>query len=39
MARFSDYIITLTEEDKNNYLNNLKIKGKIDYIYNPMEIR
>ena len=36
-GRFSDYIITLTEEDKNNYLNNLKIKGKIDYIYNPME--
>ena len=24
-AKFSDYIITLTEEDKNNYLNNLKI--------------
>lgn len=38
-AKFSDYIITLTEEDKNNYLNNLKIIGKIDYIYNPMEIK
>lgn len=36
-AKCSDYIITLTEEDKNNYLKNLKIKGKIDYIYNPME--
>lgn len=38
-AKFSDYIITLTEEDKNNYLNNLKIIGKIDYIYNPIEIK
>ena len=37
-GRFSDYIITLTEEDKNNYLNNLKIKGKIDYIYNQRKI-
>lgn len=36
-AKYSNYIITLTEEDKNNYLNNLKIKGKIDYIYNPIE--
>lgn len=32
----SDYIITLTETDKNYYLsNNPKLSGKIDYIYNP----
>lgn len=37
ISRFSDCIITLTEQDKMNYLNNLKIKGKIDFIYNPME--
>ena len=37
ISRFSDCIITLTEQDKINYLNNLKIKGKIDFIYNPME--
>lgn len=36
-AKFSDCIITLTEQDKDNYLSNLKIKGKIDYIYNPIE--
>lgn len=37
ISRFSDYIITLTEQDKMNYLNNLNIKGKIDFIYNPIE--
>ena len=37
ISRFSDYIITLTEQDKINYLNNLNIKGKIDFIYNPIE--
>lgn len=37
ISRFSDCIITLTEQDKINYLNNLKIKGKIDFIYNPIE--
>lgn len=37
ISRFSDCIITLTEQDKMNYLNNLNIKGKIDFIYNPME--
>lgn len=36
-ARFANCIITLTEQDKENYLNNLNIKGKIDYIYNPVE--
>lgn len=36
-ARFANCIITLTEQDKENYLNNLNIKGKIDYIYNPIE--
>ena len=36
-ARFANCIITLTEQDKENYLNNLDIKGKVDYIYNPVE--
>lgn len=36
-ARFSNCIITLTEHDKQNYLNNLDIKGKVEYIYNPIE--
>lgn len=36
-AKCSDYIITLTEEDKKNYIKNLNIRGKIDYIYNPMD--
>lgn len=35
-TRFSDYIITLTEKDKNNYINKLNIKSNIDYIYNPV---
>ena len=36
-ARFAKCIITLTEQDKENYLNNLSIKGRIEYIYNPVE--
>lgn len=36
-ARFANCIITLTEQDKQNYLNNLDIKGKVEYIYNPIE--
>lgn len=35
-ARHSDYIITLTEKDKNNYIEKLNIRNKIDYIYNPI---
>lgn len=34
-ARYSDYIVTLTEQDKNQYLENLNVKTKIDFIYNP----
>ena len=34
-ALFSDRIITLTKEDKEAYKNNLNIRGKICYIYNP----
>lgn len=34
-AKFSSQIITLTEEDKNYFIENLNINGKIDYIYNP----
>lgn len=37
ISKFSDCIITLTEQDKMNYLNNLNIKGKIDFIYNPVK--
>lgn len=35
-ARYSDYIITLTEKDKNNYIEKFNIRNKIDYIYNPI---
>lgn len=35
-GKFSDYIITLTEKDKNNYIKNLKVDKKIDFIYNPI---
>lgn len=35
-AKNSDYIITLTEKDKKNYIEKLRIKNKIDYIYNPI---
>ena len=34
-VRFSDQIVTLTNTDKHYYLDDNKIKGKIDYIYNP----
>ncbi|MGL4253128.1 MAG: glycosyltransferase family 4 protein [Fusobacteriaceae bacterium] len=34
-AKYSDQIITLTEQDKNQYLSNLNVVSKIDYIYNP----
>ena len=35
-GRFADTIITLTEEDKGYYLENLKIKCPIQAIYNPI---
>ena len=35
-SKFSDYIVTLTEKDMNNYINKFKIKNKIQYIYNPI---
>ena len=35
-AKYSDYIITLTKKDRDNYKKNLKLKSKIDYIYNPI---
>ena len=34
-VRFSDQIITLTNTDKEYYEADNKIRGKIDYIYNP----
>ena len=34
-AKYSDRIVTLTNEDKEAFLENLKIKARIDYIYNP----
>lgn len=34
-AKYSDYIITLTNEDKKNFTKNLRINNKIEYIYNP----
>ena len=34
-VRFSDQIVTLTEADKEFYEADNKIKGSIDYIYNP----
>lgn len=34
-VRFSDQIVTLTETDKKFYEAENKIRGKIDYIYNP----
>lgn len=37
-AKFSDCIITLTERDKDAYISNLNIKGKIEYIYNPITL-
>lgn len=35
-GRFADAIVTLTEEDKGYYLENLKIKCPIEAIYNPI---
>ena len=34
-CKFSNQIITLTDEDRKYYRDNNKINGKIDYIYNP----
>lgn len=34
-AKYADRIITLTNEDKRTFLENLKVKAKVDYIYNP----
>lgn len=36
-ARFSDYIVTLTRQDKENYEKLLHRKGRITFIYNPIE--
>lgn len=36
-ARYSDYIITITEEDKSYFKENLKLKCPIDNIYNPLD--
>lgn len=36
-VRNSDYVVTLTEGDKNNYANMLKRTNCIEAIYNPME--
>lgn len=38
-ARFSDYMITLTERDKENYERKLCRREKIGFIYNPMVIQ
>ena len=35
-AAFSDYIITLTPQDKRNYQEKLHRRNNIDYIYNPI---
>lgn len=34
-AKYADKIITLTNEDREAFLENLRVKAKIDYIYNP----
>lgn len=34
---FSDYIITLTEQDKKNYIKNMRRYRRIKAIYNPIE--
>ena len=36
-ARFSDYIVTLTRQDRENYEKLLHRKGRITFIYNPIE--
>lgn len=38
-ARYSDAIVTLTELDKKNYITNLKCRGIIKAIGNPVEFR
>ena len=35
-AKYADYIVVLTEADKNEYKRNLKIKCPIIHIYNPI---
>lgn len=37
-ARFSDYIVTLTRQDQENYEKLLHRKGRIAFIYNPIEV-
>lgn len=34
-GKYADRIITLTNEDREAFLENLDVKSKIDYIYNP----
>ena len=34
-AKYADRIVTLTNEDREVFLENLDVKSKIDYIYNP----
>ena len=34
-GKYADKIITLTNEDRETFLENLDVKSKIDYIYNP----
>ena len=34
-SKYSNRIITLTNEDKEAFIKNLKVRSKIDYIYNP----
>lgn len=34
-AKYADRIVTLTNEDREAFLENLDVKSKIDYIYNP----
>ena len=36
-TRFSDYIVTLTRQDQENYEKLLHRKGRITFIYNPIE--
>ncbi len=35
-AKYADYIVVLTDADKNEYKNNLKMKAPIKRIYNPI---
>ena len=34
-GKYADRIVTLTNEDREAFLENLNIKSKVDYIYNP----